>query len=98
MEHELTLILSGFTELSDDIESAVMDGCPDAVGLGLSNCVPHIAFCIEAESLREAVLSAIQQVESLGIGAVVQRLEPDELVGLSDIGRRIGVTREAVRL
>jgi hypothetical protein len=84
--------------LTDEIENAVIGGCPDAVGLGISNCVPHIAFSIEANSLLDAVVSAIQQVESLGIGAKVQRLEPDELVGLSDIGRRIGVTRESVRL
>ena len=57
-----------------------------------------MSFCIEAESHLDAVVSAIRQVESLGIGAVVERLEPDELVGLADIGRRVGLTREAVRL
>ena len=98
MEYELTLILSGFRDLTDEIENAVIGNCPDAVGLGVTNAVPHVAFCIEADSLLDAALSAIQQIESLGIEAVVQRLEPDELVGLSEIGRRIGLTREAVRL
>jgi hypothetical protein len=75
MEHEFTLILKGFTALTDEIESAVIGHCPDAVGLGITNSIPHIAFCIEADSLWEAAVSAIQQVESLGIGAVAQRLE-----------------------
>ena len=41
MEYEFTLILSGFTELTDEIEGAVISGCPDAVGLGIRNGVPH---------------------------------------------------------
>ena len=70
-EYEFTLILSGFTELTDEVEGAVIGGCPDAVGLGIRNRIPHIGFCIEAASHRNAVVSAIQQVESLGIGAMV---------------------------
>lgn len=97
MEHEFTLILSGFDQLTDEIEDAVVKGCPDALGLGIRNCVPHIAFFVDDDSLLDAVTAAIRQVENLGIGTV-QRVEPDELVGLSDIGRRIGMTREAVRL
>ncbi len=99
MEHEFDLVVSGqYEDFPEAVDAAVQAHCHDAVGVGISNCVLTIAFCSESESLQSAVLSAIQQVESLGLGLKVERLEPDELVGLSDIGRRIGVTREAVRL
>lgn len=99
MEHEFDLLISGhYEDFPDDVDAAVQQHCPDAVGVGISNCDLIIGFCLESETLLSAVLSAIGQVESLGIGLKVERLEPDELVGLSDIGRRIGMTREAVRL
>jgi hypothetical protein len=77
MEHELTLILSGFTELTNEIENAVIRGCPDAVGLGLRNGAPHVAFCIEADSRSDAIMNATQQIECLGIDAIVERVETE---------------------
>jgi hypothetical protein len=97
MEHDFRLIVSGFDDLTHELE-AVAGNIPDCTGLGLCAGVPEMSFSIEADSFRDAVLSAIQQVESLGLGIKVERLEPDELVGLSDIGRRVGLTRETIRL
>lgn len=97
MEYEFRLIVSGFDELTEELEEAVGGQIPDCIGLGLCAGVPEMAFYIEAPSFQEAVLSGIQQLESLGFGLKAERLEPDELVGLSDIGRRIGFSREAIR-
>ena len=92
-----TLILTGIVELTDAVQDALFEaGCDDAL-LGIREGVPFLNFDREAVSLRDAVLSAIHDVERAGIGAQVIRVEPDDLVNGSEIARRTGRTRESVR-
>jgi predicted DNA-binding transcriptional regulator AlpA len=53
-----------------------------------------IDFAREANSIDEAIASAIENV--CAAGAVVDRVEPDPLVSLSDIAARTGLTRAAI--
>ncbi len=70
-----TLILTGLAELSDDISDALFEaGCDDAL-IGIRDGVVFLDFDREASSFREAVLSAIADVEGAGIGATVLRVE-----------------------
>ncbi|MEN8150563.1 MAG: DNA-binding protein [Planctomycetota bacterium] len=62
------------------------------------NGVPFIDFDRTAPSLAKAVLSAIHDVARSGTGARVVRIEPGDLVNASEIARRLGRTRESVRL
>jgi hypothetical protein len=57
----------------------------------------YLDFDREAASFREAILSAIADVEKASIGARVVRVEPDELVTMAEIARRSGRSRESVR-
>ncbi|MFH0914869.1 MAG: hypothetical protein V1912_00270 [bacterium] len=96
---DFTLIL----ELEDDelteetFEALCVAGADDAT-IGQSAGVFFAAFSREADDLLEAVVSAIQTIESAGVGATVVRVEPDDLVTIADIARRTGRTTESIRL
>jgi hypothetical protein len=96
-EYEFTLILSGVPELTREVLDAFYEaGCDDAL-IGMRDGVAYAEFCREADSFRGAVLSAIRDVESADVGAKVEHVEPDELVTMSEIARRLDITREGVR-
>jgi hypothetical protein len=95
-EHEFSLVIEG--DLDDD---AVADqlfeaGCDDAL-FGTIAGVGFGDFTREDLLFSTAVLSAIQQVESVGDLRVV-RVEPDDIVTMADVAERLGRTRESVRL
>jgi hypothetical protein len=96
-EYEFTLILSGVQELTPRVLDAFYEaGCSDAL-FGMREGVAYAEFARESDSLLDALLSAIRDVEVAGVGAKVEHVEPDELVTMSDIARRLEVTREGVR-
>jgi hypothetical protein len=96
-EYEFALILSGVPELTREVLDAFYEaGCDDAL-IGMRDGVAYAEFCRAAGSFREAALSAIRDVESAGVGAAVEHVEPDEFVSMSEIARRLHVTREGVR-
>jgi hypothetical protein len=95
MTHEFTLILSGFSELTNDVEDRLFEaGCDDAL-LGILDGTPFLDFSREAPSLEKAVLSAIRDVVQAGFEVV--RVEPDDLVSAAEIARRSGRSRESIR-
>ncbi|MEN6405425.1 MAG: hypothetical protein ABFC77_03030 [Thermoguttaceae bacterium] len=100
--HNFTLVLSGLPEFTDEMAGALYAaGCDDAI-VSTRGGIPCLEFDRDAESFSEAVLSAIQNVENCEVngkpvGLRVQRMEPDDLVNASEIGRRAGITREYVR-
>jgi len=96
--YPFTLVLSGPTDLCEDLEDRFFEaGCDDAL-LNFRDGVLYIDFDREAESMQEAILSAILDVESAGSGIRVIRVEPDELVTASEIAERTGRSRESIRL
>jgi hypothetical protein len=95
--HTFTLLLAGVRELTEEVANALYEsGCDDAL-VGSRDGVVFLDFDREAPSFREAVLSAIADVEKTDIGARVAHVEPDDLVTMSEIARRIRRTRESVR-
>jgi hypothetical protein len=96
-EYEFTLILSGVSELTREVLDALYEsGCDDAL-IGMRDGTAYAEFCREADSFQQAVLSAIRDVEAAGLGIRVEHVEPDELVTMSEIARRLRITREGVR-
>jgi hypothetical protein len=96
---EFTLIfeLEGEGLSEDALDSFYESGAADAT-IGRSSEVFFASFSREAEDFLEAVISAIQTMEGAGVGATVVRVEPDELVTIADIARRMGRTNESIRL
>lgn len=90
-EHAFTLIFDG----TPNFDALFDAGCGDAM-FGKVDGVQHAEFDRDADSLADAVISAIRAVESTGLR--VLRVEPDDLVTASDIAARLGRSRESVRL
>jgi hypothetical protein len=91
-EYIFTLIIDG----EPDFDALYEAGCDDAT-FGEVDGAGYAEFAREAPSLSDAVLSAVRGVESVE-GLRVLRVEPDDLVTASEIAKRLGRTRESVRL
>lgn len=95
-EHDFALIVDGVSTLTQDVEDALFNaGCDDAT-LSMQYGLLYLEFSRAANSLRDAILSAIRDVQSAGIGAVVLRVDECDLVTLAEIARRIGRSRQLV--
>ena len=96
--HEFSLVLAGV----DVLDPARLDawfeaGCDDAT-FGEVDGIGYADFARESPTAPEAILSAIEDVESAVSGTLVIRIEPDEFLSASDIAVRLKRTRESVRL
>lgn len=94
MTFEFSIIASGLDPEADDFESRFFDaGCDDAtVAFQKGHII--VDFAREAESMDDAITSAMANVRAAG--AQVDRIEPDPLVSLSEIAERVGLTRAAL--
>jgi predicted DNA-binding transcriptional regulator AlpA len=91
---EFSIIASGIDPDADDFGDRFVEaGCDDALVAYQKGHI-IIDFAREAQSIDEAVASAIDNVRAAG--AVVDRIEPDPLVSLADIAARTGLTRAAI--
>jgi hypothetical protein len=92
--HEFCIIASGLDPEAEDFETRFLEaGCDDAT---VSFQKGHIIvdFTRGAETLEDAIASAVKQVTKAGARAL--RVEPDPLVSLSDMAARAGMTRAAM--
>ena len=92
-----TLIVEG-PDLQDEphIDALFEAGCDDAA-VGRSDGVQYVDFDREAGTLDTALLSAVDDLETLE-GVEVVRIADAGLASLADIATRLGRTRESVRL
>lgn len=94
---EFTLVVEGPDVHGDKTVNALFEaGCDDAL-VRSSEGIQYLDFDREAESLEEAVLSAVAEIESVD-GLKVVRLADAGLLSMADIAARTGRTRESVRL
>ncbi|MDJ0597528.1 MAG: hypothetical protein QNJ37_01595 [Crocosphaera sp.] len=99
--YNFTLVLSGISQVSEDLDTladAIFEAECDDATLCFRNSIAYLEFDRQANSFREAVISAIRQVEGINDKIKVERIEPDDLVTASEISRRINKSREYVRL
>jgi hypothetical protein len=95
-EHDFALILRGVPELSQAVEDALFEaGCDDCT-ISMSYGQLWLEFARSAPSLKDAILSAISQVRSAGIGAEVIQVDECNLVTQAEIARRMHRTRQLV--
>ncbi len=76
-KYQFTVILAGVAEITADLADALYSATGGDIELNMRNDVAYIEFDRAAESLREAVSSAIAQVEGAGVGVRVIRVESD---------------------
>ena len=78
-KYEFTLVVSGSLELTDEMADALFAaGCDDGTP-GTCNGVLSIDFHREADSLEEAIRSAIANVQSAGYEVERVEIEGDAL-------------------
>ncbi|MEO6807717.1 MAG: hypothetical protein ABI353_01210 [Isosphaeraceae bacterium] len=74
--HQFSLIYSGTSELTEDLENALFEaGCADAL-LGVQNGEVFLDFRRKAPSFQVALTSAVMDVERAGVGLELVRVEP----------------------
>lgn len=94
--YNFTIILSGVTEPSDELEHALFEAnCDDAI-LFFRDRVGYLEFDRESDSFAQAVLSAIIDVEKAEINVKPLRVEPSDFVTSAEISRRLDRSRESI--
>ncbi|EOW7153615.1 TPA: helix-turn-helix transcriptional regulator [Yersinia enterocolitica] len=95
--YNFTLTLSGVTYETEGLEDALYEsGCDDALICAYGKSV-YVEFDREAETLDAAIASAVDNIESAGIGAIVESVD-SALVGLSDVAELTGLSRQAITM
>lgn len=95
--YNFTLTLSGVTYETEGLEDALYEnGCDDALICAYGNSV-YVEFDRESDSLDEAIASAVDNIESAGIGAIVESVD-SAFVGLSDIAEMTDMSRQAIAM
>ena len=96
--YSFTLVLKNVNQQTPHLEDSLYEsGCDDALINFRDNTV-YLDFDREADSLENAVISAIQSVESSTVGAEVTAVTPEDLVSESDIAKRLNKKRQMVSL
>ena len=72
-----TLVLSGVSELTPDLADALYEATDGDIECNMQDGVAFLEFSRTAPTLREAILSAIQDVEGAQVGVRVVRVETE---------------------
>jgi len=92
---EFSVIASGIDPTADDFDTRFYDnGCDDAL-VSFQKGHTIIDFARKAETLEEAIASALENV--VAAGANIDRVEPGPLISLEDIAERAEKTRPVIR-
>lgn len=95
---QFTLVLKNVTENTDGLEDSLYEaGCDDAL-INFRNNAVFLDFDRESNSFEEAVISAIKQVETASINAVVTSIAPEDLVTMSEAAKRLNKSRQVLSL
>jgi hypothetical protein len=97
-EYQFTFILDYPGEINAELEDVLYEaGCDDAI-LYQQNGILHIGFTRTAYSLEHAVSSAMEAIVSVSVPVEMAGVEPGDIVTAAEISRRLGISREYVRL
>lgn len=100
-DYNFTLKLRGLEQIDDDQLSMLLDATLGDASFAQAEHHWFAEFDRSAESLPEAIVSAQEQIESAVSQLRVVRVEvegDDSFVTASDIAKRVGLSREAIRL
>lgn len=75
--HTFTLILSGVAEITSELADALYEATQGDIEFNMRDGVAFLEFERTAPSLREAITSAIREVEEADVGVRVVRVESE---------------------
>jgi hypothetical protein len=87
--HRFTLILSGVTELTPDLSDALYEATHGDIEFNMRDGVAFLEFARRARTLREAITSAIREVEEAGVGVRVVRVESETANTIAKINAQL---------
>lgn len=90
--HVFTVVLDR-QPTDDELDALFAAGCDDAA-FGTETGLPIAEFDREAETLADAIASAVHSLDEAGLVAL--RVLDQDLLTLADIAQRIGQSRESV--
>jgi DNA-binding transcriptional regulator YiaG len=94
---QFILVLKNVNEHTHHLEDNLFEaGCDDAL-INYRNGAVYLEFDREADSLEEAVISAIKNVQ-LVANAEVKSIAPENFVTESEIAKRLNLSRQTVSL
>jgi len=92
--YSFTLVIDGDAGTDERINALFEAGCDDAT-FSHGSTISYGDFDRDADNLLEAVLSAVEAVESVeGLG--VRRVDEEDLVSVNDIAERLDRSRQSV--
>lgn len=92
--YTFTLVIDGDAGTGERINALFEAGCDDAT-FSHGSTLSYGDFDRDADDLLEAVLSAVEAVESVE-GLSVRRVDEDDLVTVNDIAERLDRSRQSV--
>jgi hypothetical protein len=75
--HRFTLILAGVPELTPELADALYEATKGDIECNMQDGIAYLEFERMAATLREAITSAIEDVENADVGVRVVRVESD---------------------
>ena len=75
--YQFTLVLSGVAEITVELANSLFAATNGDIELNMRDDVAYVEFDRAAPTLRDAVNSAIVQIEGAGVGVRVVRVESD---------------------
>lgn len=75
--HRFTLVLSGVSELTPELADTLYEVTHGDIEFNMRNGLAYLEFDRSAPTLRDAVTTAIAQVEQAGVGLRVVRVESE---------------------
>jgi hypothetical protein len=95
-EHDFVLVLTATSKLTPAAEDALFEaGCDDAT-ISARSGRAYLTFSRAANSMKDAIISAIHDVQRANIGVNVLRVDTCNLVTQADIARKIGRSRQLI--
>jgi hypothetical protein len=76
--HRFILVLSGIAEIEPDVADALYESTGGDIEFNVRDGVAWLEFDRPARSLRQAITTAIKQVESTNLGIRVVRVESED--------------------
>lgn len=87
--HKFTLILSGVSEITPELANAFYEATGGDIEFNMRDGIPFLDFDRSAPTLREAILSAIREVEEAVSGVRVVRVESDSANTITKINAEL---------
>lgn len=77
-DYRFNLVLAGVSDITPELADALYQATGGDIEFNLRDGVAWLEFERSGDSLREAIVAAIEQVEQSGTGVRVVRVESDE--------------------